>query len=294
MTDGFGWRNTLSSLVFLALPAFAGLFASAEAFAQSAECARLQAAIASAPRGGGQLQAAAERSAPSFRAQPLTPVRSAATTRSSCFSARTRRRNAARSRGRSRGCRRISRICRRAAAAARGDLIARYNAECVNAPQPAQQYFRGPVRRRRQAAAPEPSTMLPPDQQEQMIEKSIEKEKKGGATSRPAPTRSACAPATAASSPSPIRARAAAPTASRRSAGRSARTPTCALFLPVRRHDRPGRVLGRRALCRLAQRAQVPAVLRFELLLPPQGRELGAGAGRPRRPNTATSRATSW
>ena len=52
------------------------------------------------------------------------------------------------------------------------------------------------------------------------------------------------------------------------------------LFVPVRRHDRGGRVADRRALCEFAQRRQIRENLRSELLLPAQGAELGGGARR--------------
>ena len=52
------------------------------------------------------------------------------------------------------------------------------------------------------------------------------------------------------------------------------------LFVPVRRHDRRGRVADRRALCKFAQRRQIRENLRSELLLPAQGAELGGSARR--------------
>ena len=59
---GLGWRKLLAQRTFMAAAAaLAGVLAAAGALAQSADCARLQAAIASAPHGGGQLQAAADR-----------------------------------------------------------------------------------------------------------------------------------------------------------------------------------------------------------------------------------------
>ena len=50
----------------------------------------------------------------------------------------------------------------------------------------------------------------------------------------------------------------------------------------------------RRALCRYAQRAQVPAVVRFDLLVPSQGAKAGRRRSPARRPDTATSRTTFW
>ncbi len=111
-------------------------------------------------------------------------------------------------------------------------------------------------------------------------------------TRRPAPTRSACAPATAASSRSPTRARA------------SRLEDVCRSLCPnadVQLYSFPfgGTIeqavsLTRRALRRHAERAQVPAVLRSDLLVPPQGRELGAGAGRGRGEIRPRGAATSW
>ena len=67
-----------------------------------------------------------------------------------------------------------------------------------------------------------------------------------------------------------------------------------ALFVPVRRHDRAGGVVDRRALRRHSQRAQVPAVVRTRAA--PAAAEARAGRRRSprRRPSTATNRTTSW
>ena len=53
-----------------------------------------------------------------------------------------------------------------------------------------------------------------------------------------------------------------------------------ALFVPVRRHSRRGRVADWRALRKSAQRRQIREKLRSELLLPAQGAKLGGGARR--------------
>ncbi len=184
MMSGFGRGKFSAAGTLLAAAALTGVFAAGDALAQSADCARLQAAIASAPRGGGQLQAAADR-------------QRAELSRTSAYS-------------RSIGCDnqkflffgseppaqcgeikgQIARMeanladlqARSGGGGGRADLIARFNAECVNAPkQPTNIFealFGGGARQPPQTQSLNPD-IPPPDQQDQTIEKSIEKEKKG-------------------------------------------------------------------------------------------------------------------
>jgi len=184
MMSGFGRRKFAAAGTLFAAAALTGVFAAGDALAQSADCARLQAAIASAPRGGGQLQAAADR-------------QRAELSRTSAYS-------------RSIGCDnqkflffgseppaqcgeikgQIARMeanladlqARSGGGGGRADLIARFNAECVNAPkQPSNIFealFGGGARQPPQTQSLNPD-IPPPDQQDQTIERSIEKEKKG-------------------------------------------------------------------------------------------------------------------
>ena len=93
-----------------------------------------------------------------------------------------------------------------------------------------------------------------------------------------APCTCACGPATAASFRCPIRARAGLPW--RRVPGPLSQRRGRALYDAFRRHDRRGRVGSRRALLGAAERLQVPADLRPDLLLPAPGSELGGRARR--------------
>ena len=168
-------------LAIAALAALTGVFATAEAFAESGECARLRAAIASAPRGGGG-QTRRSGGAPALRTcphqrlrqfdrlqQPEVPVfrlRAAAPVRRDQRADRPHAGLALGSRGafrrRPRGSdRALQRRMRRGRRPAAG------------------KHFPGLVRRRREAPTmPVNPETLPPEEQQQTIEKSIENEKK--------------------------------------------------------------------------------------------------------------------
>ena len=229
--NGFVRRMASGPLGLVVIAAaVAGVLGASQAFAQqSADCARLQAAIASAP--------ARRRQAPLPR-----PSASARSWRSTSAYAR------------SIGCDNQKflffgsdpppqcgeikgQIARMQANLA--DLQARAGGGRGGSRRPLQrrvrqragaagQHLRGPVRRRRagEAAASIPTNSLRLTSSSRRS-RNRSRTKRRARTFRPAPMRSACAPATAASSPSPIPAPAAARTASRRSAGPSARTPTC-------------------------------------------------------------------
>ena len=193
-------------------------------------------------------------SAPSSRARPPTRARLAAKTTSSCSSARIRRPSAARSTDRSRACRPISPICKRAKAAERA-ISSR--ATTRNASTRRQD---PPISSRLCSAASQGSCLYPSRRRTPDSNRSIatregrqtkpDRGRKGMSRRIPAPTRFACAPATAASFPCPIRAPGAAPTAWRRFAGPCAPTPTWRSLISLWRNDRRGRVVfERRALC---------------------------------------------
>ena len=158
------------------------MLATAEAFAESADCARLRAAIASAPRGGGQNAGAAAR-ARSELARTSAYANSIGCNNqkflffgseapAQCGEIKEQiarmQESVADLEGRSGG--------------GRDDLVARYNSECgaAAAPQPAnifQALFGGGAKPQQEPY--QPVETLPPDEQQQTIEKSIEKEKKG-------------------------------------------------------------------------------------------------------------------
>jgi len=183
MTGGFGEWKGFSPFALLALLACGGLSAQNEAFAQSAECARLQQAIASAPRGNGQAQAAAER-------QRAELARTSAYARSiGCdnqkflFFGSDPPPQCGEIKGQIARMQASLADLQARAGGGRAELVARYNAECVNAPrQPAnllEALFGGFAR------PPGPSVeTLPPDEQQQTIEKSIEEEKNSGVNAR--------------------------------------------------------------------------------------------------------------
>jgi hypothetical protein len=181
----FGKRNRLAIGSFLAAAALFGVgSASDSAFAQSAECGRLQAAIASAPRGGGASQAALERERAQL-AQVSAYSRSAGCDNQKFlfFGSDPPPQ-----------CRQIKgQIAQLQASVAdlqaragggggRADLIARYNAECANAPRQPTNIFEALFGggRPQQNYEPVDPTAIPPDQQRQMIENSIEKQKGDG------------------------------------------------------------------------------------------------------------------
>ena len=162
----------------MAMAALVGVFVAGEALAQSADCARLQAAIAAAPRGGGTSQAAAEKARVDLsRASAYAHSIGCDNQKFLFFGSEPPPQ-----------CGEVkAQIARMQASVAelqsraggpRGDLIARYNAECVNAPRPPSNIFEALFGGGARQAAVSPD-MLPPDQQQQMIEQSIENQKKG-------------------------------------------------------------------------------------------------------------------
>lgn len=183
----FGKRNRLAIGAFLAAAVALGVeVSSGSAFAQSAECARLQQAIASAPRAGGPAQAALDRQ----RAQ-LAQV-SAYAHSIGCDNQKFLifGSDPPPQCGQIKG--QIARL--RAGLAsleasaggggARADLIARYNAECANAPRQPGNIFEALFGGGRQTYEPVDPSSIPPDQQQQMIDNSIEQQKGEGVNAR--------------------------------------------------------------------------------------------------------------
>ena len=246
-----GGRFLASAGAFAALAALIAAFGSGGALAQnSADCARLQQAIASR-HGSSGAQAAVERQrAELARTEGLRAFARLRKSQDSCFSARIRRRNAASSTARSRACRPISPICRRAPAAAAAISSPATTPNASNAPPQSDQLPRGLVRRRRELAARRSSRSRWTPNSSRSITGGLTTTPSpgspptGAASWRmPAPTRFACALATAASFRFPIPAPGAAPTAWRKSAGPCAPTPTwrSIRFRSAERSKRPSR-----------------------------------------------------
>jgi hypothetical protein len=182
MTGGFGWRRLAAPGAVVARAALAGLFATSGAMAQNADCARLQAAIASAPRGGGgNFQAAidhqrAELSRTSAYARALGCENQKFLFFGSDPPAQC---------GEVKG--QISRMeasladLQARSGGGRADLIARYNAECLNSPkQPTNilEAIFGGGGRSPFGSTTSASIPASPEDQQQSIENSIENEKK--------------------------------------------------------------------------------------------------------------------
>ena len=182
----FGKLNRAVVGAFLAAATiFTAGLASDAAFAQSAECARLQAAIESAPRGGGGAQAALDQK----RAQ-LSQAAAYAHSMGcdnqkflffgsdpppQCGQVKAQL-------GQLRGA--VAQLQARAGGSGgRADLIARYNSECTNAPRQPGNIFEalfGGGRPQQQNYEPIDPTSIPADQQQRMIENSIQKQKGDG------------------------------------------------------------------------------------------------------------------
>ena len=180
--DAFGWRNVFGPRELLTAAAVvAGAFASLPALAQqSPECARLQAAIAAAPRGGGGgAAAAAERQRAELASASAYARSIGCDNQKFLFFGSDPPPQCGEIKGRIARMRANLADLQARAGGGRGELIARYNAECVNA-QPRgpgnifEALFGGGARQ----AAINPEE-IPPDQQQEMLEKSIENEKKG-------------------------------------------------------------------------------------------------------------------
>ncbi len=164
----------------LALAALTGVFATAQAFAESGECARLRAAIASAPRGGGgQFAGAAARQRSELARTNAYANSIGCNNQKFLFFGSEPPPQCGEIRGQIARMQASLSDLEAHSGGGRDDLIARYNAECgaAAAPQPGnifQALFGGGAR---PYDAVNPET-LPPEEQQQTIEKSIENEKK--------------------------------------------------------------------------------------------------------------------
>jgi hypothetical protein len=163
----------------MAIAALASLLAAGDALAQSADCARLQAAIASAPRGGGQLQAAADRQRAELARTSAYARQIGCNNQKFLIFGSDPPPQCGEIKGQiARMQASLSELQARAGGG-RGELIARYNAECVNAPKQPGNIFEALFGGGARQAPVNEATLPPPDEQQQMIENSIEKEKRG-------------------------------------------------------------------------------------------------------------------
>src|SRR5208282_2271375 len=178
VTNGFGWRKFLAPRRLLAVAATAaGVLTATQALADSAECARLQAAIAAAPRGGGAAAGAAERQRAELASASAYARSIGCENQKFLFFGSEPPPQCGEIKGQIARMQASLADLQARSGGGRGDLVARYNAECVNAPrQPSNIFealFGGGARQFN------PDELPPPDEQERMIEKSIENEKKG-------------------------------------------------------------------------------------------------------------------
>jgi len=166
-----------------AVAALVGVFAASQAFAESAECARLRAAIASAPRGGagGQAAAAAARQRSELARTSAYANSIGCNNQKFLFFGSDPPPQCGEIRGQIARMRSSLSDLEARSGGGREDLVARYNSECANAPQPGnifQALFGGGARQPEPSEPINPET-LSPDEQQQNLEKSIENEKKG-------------------------------------------------------------------------------------------------------------------
>jgi Protein of unknown function (DUF2865) len=173
VTNGFGRRTLLA-----AAAAAAGLLFAGQALAQSADCARLQAAIAAAPRGGGgAAAAAAERQRAELGSASAYAHSIGCDNQRFLFFGSDPPAQCGEIKGRIARMQANLAELQARAGGGRGELIARYNTECAQPKGPGNIFealFGGGARQ----AALNPDE-IPPDQQQEMIEKSIENEKQG-------------------------------------------------------------------------------------------------------------------
>jgi Protein of unknown function (DUF2865) len=174
LTNGFGRRTLLA-----AAAAAAAIFVAGQALAQSADCARLQAAIAAAPRGGGGAAAtAAERQRAELASTSAYARSIGCDNQRFLFFGSDPPPQCGEIKGRIARMQANLADLQARAGGGRGELIARYNAECVNAQRGPGNIFEALFGGGARQAALNPDE-IPPDQQQQMIEKSIENEKQG-------------------------------------------------------------------------------------------------------------------
>ncbi|RBP16134.1 uncharacterized protein DUF2865 [Roseiarcus fermentans] len=172
-----------SSAVRLAIAAFAtaaGLLTATTAYAESTECARLRAAIASA-RGDGQASAAASRQRAELARTNAYANSIGCSNQKFLFFGSEPPPQCGEIKGQIARLQASVSDLEGRAGGGRGALVARYNSECADAPQQPRNFFEalfGGGAKPQDPYQPINPETLSPDQQQQTIEKSIDKEKK--------------------------------------------------------------------------------------------------------------------
>ena len=189
------------------LAALIGVLATAQAYAESAECARLRAAIASAPRGGGGPAAGAASRQRAELAHTSAYARSiGCDNQKFLFFGSDPPAQCGELRGQIARMQASLADLQERAGGGREELVARYNSQCANAQaQPGnifQALFGIGGRPGSQASRSIPTPCRRTSSNK--ISRTRSTTKRRAPTFRPAPTQSACAPATAVSSRSPI------------------------------------------------------------------------------------------
>ena len=286
MRSAFGQGRILASAGALAaLAASIAAFSGDVALAQNAECARLQQAIA-ARRGSSGAQAAVERQrAELARTRAYARSLGCGNRKFLMFGSDPPPQCGEVNAQISRMQANLADLQARAGGGA-GDLVARYNAECVHAPSAGpsnvfEALFGGIARLAN--GGPDPSRRWTPDSKTTAISRRpsgpIGRER-----ARPGACRLLCGMrAHLRRQLLPrflFRRRKPGGQPGGRLQGLVPQRRHGPLFVPVRRHDRRGRLADRRALRKFAQRRQIRENLRSELLLPAQGAELGGSACR--------------
>jgi hypothetical protein len=160
--------------------AFAGVFATTEAFAQSADCERLRAAIAAAPRSaGGPLAAAAARQRSELARTSAYANSIGCNNQKFLFFGSDPPPQCGEIKGQIARMRANLADLEAHSGGGREELAARYNAACVNAPRQPGNIFEALFGGGARPYQPMNPDALSPDEQQQAIEKSIENEKKG-------------------------------------------------------------------------------------------------------------------
>ena len=178
---GHGRPAALPLRSLAAAAALAAVLPGSLAFAQqSGECARLQAAIAAAPRGGGGQNAAAAERQRAELAQTSAYARSiGCDNRKFLFFGSEPPAQCGEIKGQiARMQANLADLQGRAGGGGRADLIARYNAECANAPRQPGNIFEALFGGLAKMGAPDQPVYATPEEEQQAIGKTIENEKK--------------------------------------------------------------------------------------------------------------------
>jgi hypothetical protein len=162
-----------------AIAVLASVFAATEALAESADCARLRAAIASAPRGGGgQLAAAAARQRSELARTSAYANSIGCNNQKFLFFGSEPPPQCGEIKGQIARMQASLADLEARSGGGREDLAARYNSECLNAAQP-RNFFEALFGGGARTQEPFSPDALSPDEQQQTLQQSIENEKRG-------------------------------------------------------------------------------------------------------------------